>query len=177
MSDQPDPAEALTEEFDYIEAEPPPPRAALPAGEDQVQLDQEQLDERARWEEQAVEEHLKIAGSALHELIGKAESDWEMSARDLERMTAPLTRILNRYEPTARLAIASDPILLGYGTFMYSYRSILQARAAVAEEREAAEAHDGDVAGYVRVVPGSAPSNGSALRFPEAARGAPDEGE
>jgi hypothetical protein len=106
-----------------------------------------------------------------------------MSERDLERIAPPLTRILNRYEPTSRLAVASDPLLLGYGMTMYSYRSVLQARAAMAAQREAAEQPEGG-GGTYEAVPGTpAPSNGrpaqgSVLRFPEAARGATqDEGQ
>jgi hypothetical protein len=166
---------------DYLEDEPDPP-AGLPAGQE-VQLDDGALVNDIRWEEAGVREHLTMLGSGVHELWGKAESDWVMSEKDLGRIAPPLTRILNRYEPTARAAIASDPILVAWGTGLYSYRSILQARAAVAEKREAAEqAVEDDRAGYERIS-GTVPGNGrrprrSDLRFPEAARGAqPDEGE
>lgn len=180
-----EPDEAVTQEFDYVEQEPPPQQAALPPGDEEVVLGEPVVATEAKWEEEAVSEHLKMVGSGIHELWGKAEKDWEMTQRDLERIAPPLTRILNRYEPTARLAVASDPLLLGYGMTMYSYRSILQARAAVAAEREAAEAHESDVGGY-EAVPGSSPNGrrppqGSSvhhLRFPEAARGATqDEGQ
>jgi hypothetical protein len=148
------------------------------------------IDEEAKWEEEGVREHLKMAGEGLHLAFGVAEKDWEMSKKDLDRMAGPLTRILNRYEPTARAAVVSDPILLGYGTTMYAYRSLLQRRAVRIAEREAAER--GDVlehrAGYTTptIVPDSSDSdseiprpspdrparvpNPKGLRFPEAAR-------
>ena len=160
------------EDFDYLEDEPPP--SPKPAGEE-VQLGEPAADVETKWEEEAVEEHLKMTGSIVHDLWGKAEEDWVMSERDLERMAPPLTRILNRYEPTARMAVASDPILRGYGTALYSDRSILQARAAVAARREAAEAAEHDTGIYENIPPpGSVPGNSGrprgALRFPDAAR-------
>lgn len=174
-----DGSESETQEFDYIEQEPAA-HTALPAGEEEVLLGEAVLPD-VKWEEEAVGEHLKMVGTIAHELWGKSESDWLMSERDLERMTGPLTRILNRYEPTARASVASDPILLGYGTTMYTYRSILQRRAALAAEREAAEDREHDVGAYAETAPsqGSPSANGRRdLRFPEAARGArPDEGE
>lgn len=161
MSDEPaegDPSEQLTEEFEYVEHEPPAAAAALPAGDEEVVLAEAVAEEK--WEVEAVNEHLKMVGSGIHELWGKAEKDWEMSQRDLERIGPPLTRILNRYEPTARMAVVSDPLLLGYGTTLYTYRSVLQARAAMAEQREAAERHESDAGGYERVAPAPASPNG-----------------
>lgn len=172
-------SEAETEEFEYIEREPAA-AAASPAAGEEVALAEPMLAPEEKWIEEGVREHLKMVGSIGHELVGKAESDWVMTERDLERIAPPLTRILNRYEPTARLSAASDPLLLGYGTTMYAYRSMLQRRAALAEEREAAEAGiEHDVGGYEEVPGTPAPSSngsaGSVLRFPEAARGARDD--
>lgn len=164
-------------DVDYIEDEPPPARAQLEAGDD-VQLEPPPIVAADQWEEEAIGEHLEMVGGIIHELWGKAESDWVMSERDLQRMRGPLTRILNRYEPTARASIVSDPLLLGYGTTMYAYRSILQARAAEAERREHEQAPP-DAAGYETVAPQRPAQNGRPggrnLRFPEAAREAGDD--
>lgn len=177
MSDEIDDVDVV--DVDYIEPEPAA-RRTVAAG-DEVLLDEPAVIDEVRWEEQAVTEHLEMVGGIVHELWGKAETDWVMSERDLQRIGPPLTRILNRYEPTARAAIASDPILLGYGTTMYAYRSILQARAAVAEEREQQE-RPPDAAGYEPIQSqGQSGENGRPdrqnLRFPEASRGAANEGD
>lgn len=176
MSDQEEIPEAEIVDIDYLEGEPPAELPALPAGEE-VPLDAPPAIAEEKWEEEAIAEHLEMVGGIAHELWGKGETDWKMSERDLKRIGPPLTRILNRYEPTARASIASDPLLLGYGTTMYAYRSILQARAAQAEQREA-EQPPPDAAGYESMPPQGQPrDNGTAirhLRFPEAARGAED---
>ncbi|HJZ00393.1 MAG TPA: hypothetical protein VJ305_06705 [Streptosporangiaceae bacterium] len=173
-----EPPEAEVVHLDYIEEEPPPAAPALAAGED-VHLEEPLVLPADQWEEEAIGEHLEMVGGIIHELWGKAESDWVMSERDLKRMRGPLTRILNRYEPTARASMVSDPLLLGYGTTMYAYRSILQARAAEAERREAEQVPP-DAAGYETVTPqGPTRENGRSrvrrdLRFPEVAREADD---
>jgi hypothetical protein len=186
MSEAAEASEAQTEEFAYIEREPAAPAAAAPPADGgEVALAEPLLDPDEKWIEEGVREHLVMVGSGVHELWGKADSDWEMSERDLERIAPPLTRLLNRYEPARRLSAASDPLLLGYGTTLYAYRSLLQRRAALAEEREAAEALvEHDVGGYEEVPGTPAPSSsngraaGSVLRFPEAAKGArSDEGQ
>lgn len=94
------------------------------------------------WEEAAVREHLLMGGDMLHAFIGVAETDWRMSERDLERIAPPLARILNRHPEMAKLAVFSDPVLVGWGTGLYAYRSVLQARAARMDAAEAQARED-----------------------------------
>lgn len=104
----------------------PAPAGGIPDGEglgEPAVIDEQ-------WQEEAVREHLVMGGDMLHAFIGVSETDWKMSERDLERIAPPLARILNRHSELAKLAVFSDPILLGWGTGLYAYRSVLQARAA-----------------------------------------------
>lgn len=140
--DTPDEGEGM---IDYVEAHgagsvpmlPPPPDGQ--AGD--AQLVGEPVAAEG-WVEEGVREHLVMGGEMLHAFIGVSDEDWKMSERDLERMAPPLTRILNRHEALARAAAFSDPILFTWGAGLYSYRSVLQARAARMDAAEAQAQQD-----------------------------------
>lgn len=108
-------------------------------GPDEIELGQPVVLEQD-WIEESVGEHLVMVGEGLHMMLGGAHDEsWKMSEDDLRRIAPPLTRILNRYDPTRAASAASDPILLTWGTGLYAYRSVLQERAARMERREREE--------------------------------------
>jgi hypothetical protein len=90
-------------------------------------------------DEQQIRDLLLTGGDGLHLLFGVGELDWVMTQRDLERIAPPLTRIINRYEPLARVAGQSDFLLVAFGSGMYAWRSMLE-RQAVLQAREAEQA-------------------------------------
>jgi hypothetical protein len=94
------------------------------------------------WDEAKVSDWLKNAGDALHAGFGIGEYDWALTRRDLERIAPPMTRILNRYEPTRAVARFSDPLAVALGMGMYGWRSVLE-RSAVLRARAEEEAHAG----------------------------------
>lgn len=110
-----------------------------PAPVDEQALGEPVPEVQVLWTEEGVREHLTMFGEGMHMLIGQGETDWKMVKQDLDRMAPPLTRIANQYEALARFAAVSDPLLLAYGTILYSYRSVLQTRDAKLAKQEAAE--------------------------------------
>jgi hypothetical protein len=90
------------------------------------------------WEEKQVHDWLLNAGDLAHAGFGVGEHDWAMTKADLERIAPPLTRILNRYEPSRAVAAFSDPAAVAMGFGMYGWRSALE-RAAVMKARARAE--------------------------------------
>lgn len=109
----------------------------------QQQLEsQQQLINAPGWEEEHIETFLRGAGAGLHLLVGAGETDFYMTRTDLDRIAPPLTRILNRYEPTLRASEYADPILVTHGVVIYTWRSMLQ-RAQARREAEEAGIHFG----------------------------------
>jgi hypothetical protein len=126
-----DPREQITTEIPAVEP---------PAGEEPI---------LERWEEATVRTALHGAGEGLHLAIGVGETDWKMTQADLDRIAPPLTRIMNRYEPTARLAPYADPILVAQGAAQYAFRSMVARKAALAARGETYEGYAVDQAGPV----------------------------
>lgn len=116
----------------------PPENAQQPAG-DAGELGDIALEQ---WEEEQIREWLRAAGELAHGAFGVGAHDWSMTKRDLERISPPLTRILNRYEPSRAVAAFSDPAAAAYGFGMYGWRSTVERMAILREAREA-EAHGG----------------------------------
>jgi hypothetical protein len=141
MDSSADGAAGAFDEIDYVEQRGPgipeitaPP--ALPAGE----LDQqpEPASIYPGWEPETVEQFLSGTGHGLHLLIGAGEKDWLMTRTDLDRIAPPLTRILNRYEPSLRASVYADPLLVAHGLGLYGWRSALQRQAALRARAEQA---------------------------------------
>lgn len=107
----------------------PPPAGEEPEGTAAFQVG---------WQEEQVHDWLMNAGGLAHAAFGVAEQDWSMTKSDLERISPPMTRILNRFEPAAALAAYSDPAAVAMGMGMYGWRSALE-RAAVLRARARAE--------------------------------------
>jgi hypothetical protein len=138
---------AAVEEIDYVEHHGPG-IPQLPAGdplEEQQLLDGagEPLSGYPGWEQESVEQFLSGTGHGLHLLIGAGEKDWLMTRTDLDRIAPPLTRILNRYEPSLRASVYADPLLVTHGVALYAWRSTLQRQAAL--RQRAQERRDGYV--------------------------------
>lgn len=107
----------------------------------------EQREERgaaflAEWEEQQVSDWLKNAGDLAHAGFGIGDYDWVMTQRDLERIAPPLTRILNRYEPTRAVAEYSDPAAVAIGFGLYGWRSALERIHVLRAQQAAGEGPD-----------------------------------
>lgn len=112
--------------FDPEHAAPGP--EAPPAAEPDVLLE-------LGWEEETVATLLDTQGQLLHGAIGVAEQDWLHTQADLKAIGGPLTRILNRYEPTRAAAAMGDPVALALGLGAYGVRSARE-RAAVLKALE-----------------------------------------
>ncbi|HWY91077.1 MAG TPA: hypothetical protein VNY31_10435 [Solirubrobacteraceae bacterium] len=125
------------DEIDYVQ-ESGPGIPELPAGPIQpADLTEDDLATIAQqypgWDVETVEQFLRGTGSGLHLLIGAGEKDWLMTRADLDRIAPPLTRIMNRYEPTLRVSEYADPLLVAHGLGLYGWRSALQRQAAIRE--------------------------------------------
>lgn len=107
------------------------------------------------WTPEQVESWLLNGGDLAHAAFGVGEHDWAMTKADLERIGPPLTRILNRFEPTRAAAAYSDAGAVAIGFGMYGWRSSLE-RIAVMRARERAEEQLGGTA------PAPAPAEGPA---------------
>jgi hypothetical protein len=103
------------------------------------------------WEQEVVEQLLTGFGAGLHMAFGKAEKDLLMTQADLKRIGAPMTRILNRYEPTAALSPYADPLLVAHGFALWGWRAALERQRARLVEPE----EEPSRASYAR--PGDAP--------------------
>jgi hypothetical protein len=88
------------------------------------------------WEQETVEQLLTGIGGGIHMAWGKAQKDWLMTQTDLQRIAAPMTRILNRYEPTAQLSPYADPLLVAHGFALYGWRSALERQRALRIQEE-----------------------------------------
>lgn len=99
----------------------PPPVAELPSAEPPAY---------PGWTIDQIELFLRGTGAGIHQLVGRADRDWLMVTEDLERMAPPLHRICNRWEPALRISPAADPIMFAYGSTLYAWRSLLEARRA-----------------------------------------------
>ena len=91
------------------------------------------------WEEEVVQTLLTTQGQLMHGAIGVAEYDWLHTQADLVAIAGPLTRILNRYEPTRAAAAMGDPVALALGMGAYGVRSVRERQEvlkAIGEEEE-----------------------------------------
>ncbi len=134
------------QEVDYV-AEAGPGIPELPPGEPVVEqlATEDQTPAYPGWEEETVEQFLKGTGAGLHLLLGAGETDWYMTRTDLDRIAPPLTRILNRYEPSLRASEYADPLLVAHGFGLYGWRSVLAQRQAVRRREQAEREQDGYV--------------------------------
>jgi hypothetical protein len=134
------------EEVDYV-AERGPGIPELPPGEpiEEQLVVGEEIQAYPGWEQETVEQFLKGAGAGMHLMIGEGEKDWYMTETDLDRIAPPLTRILNRYEPTLRASEYADPLLVAHGLGLYGWRSVIQQRQAARRKQEARLEQDGYV--------------------------------
>ena len=86
------------------------------------------------WAPDAVRSLLETQGAALHAIAGKAEQDWVYTKVELDAISKPLTRILNRYDATRIAAGTGDEIALLLGFTGHTLRSLQECKAALAEE-------------------------------------------
>lgn len=86
------------------------------------------------WAPDAVRSLLETQGAALHAIAGKAEQDWVYTKTELDAISKPLTRILNRYDATRIAAGTGDEIALLLGLTGHTLRSLQERKAALAEE-------------------------------------------
>jgi hypothetical protein len=93
------------------------------------------------WEPAQVQDWLLNAGDVAHAAFGVSERDWAMSKADLERIGPPLTRILNRFEPSRAVAAYSDPAAVAMGFGMYGWRSALERTQVLRARARAEELH------------------------------------
>lgn len=110
--------------------------------EQPVDLDEGPLEEIS---EETVRSALRAQGRLLHvSVAADRESDeWLWLADELDDIVPPLTRIINRYEPLRRLAVAGDwlPVfttLGAYGARSMRERGLAHARLRALEEEERA---------------------------------------
>lgn len=112
------------------------PRQAPPAPE----LEDEPEEVLAiEWEEDQVRRWLMVQGELGHALAGVGDNDWKYTEADLVSIAGPLSRILNRYEPTRAAAAYSDPASVIFGFSMYTIRSAGERRKALAQLRSQEE--------------------------------------
>jgi hypothetical protein len=126
------------------------------------------------WNVSRVKAILTAKGVLLHGALAvdKQSTEWVYTQADLQAIAPPLTRILNRYEPTRVAAGAGDEMALGIGLLGYAARSISERRRALAQldsdepepvpdpisaddvdERRQVDGFDDDGAGVPRVAP------------------------
>ena len=75
---------------------------------------------------------LETQGAALHAVAGKADEDWLYTKTELDAISKPLTRILNRYDATRVAAGTGDEIALLLGFTGHTLRSLQERKAALA---------------------------------------------
>lgn len=119
------------------------------------------------WDEDKLRSWLTNVGDGLHEAFGIADRDLAMTQKDLERIAPPLSRVLNRYEPTRAAAQFSDPAAVALGFGMYGWRTTLE-RVAAKRAREEHDAHGGAGVAFTgeHAVPGPEP-NGDGPDVPD----------
>lgn len=83
------------------------------------------------WQEDTVRGLLEAKGTALHAVIGKADTDWIYTRDELRAIAGPLTRILNRYPATQAAAGSGDELAVIIGLTGYTTRSIRERQAAL----------------------------------------------
>lgn len=98
----------------------------------------EQPEPAPGWDVKVVESLLSAKGTALHAVIGKAETDWIYTPLELRATAPPLTRILNRIPVTAAAAGSGDELALMIALGTYIGRSVQERQAAIKAERDAA---------------------------------------
>jgi len=132
---------SAVDEIDYLE-EAGPGIAELPEAPEVAPASEELAAPAALpgWDQKTIETFLQGTGAGIHMLAGRAERDWMMTEKDLERIAPPLTRICNRYEPTLRLSPLADPLLVAHGFALYGWRSALEAKRAERDVDEDLEA-------------------------------------
>ncbi|MFL5910773.1 MAG: hypothetical protein ACJ768_09435 [Gaiellaceae bacterium] len=96
--------------------------------------------EDPHWEESTIRDALVLQGEIAHSLVEwRLELDgtdvWQHTQKDLRAIAPPLTRILNRYEPTRLAAAAGDEALLAAGLMRYASRNVMRTRRAMANRQ------------------------------------------
>lgn len=103
-------------------------------------------------DEDTVRSLLEAQGSAVHALVAvdKSSDEWVWLRAELDAIVPPLTRIINRYEPLARLTGEyGDPIAVAIAIGGYGRRS-LEERAIAAANRQLAAHEEAAAAGEAR---------------------------
>lgn len=167
-------------EFDYVEETGPGvvDLSQVPPEEEQLPLEGEVVEPAQLWEQDTIEKFLQGTGVGLHMLAGVSEKDWLMTKTDLERIAPPLTRIVNRYEPLARLSPYGDPLLVAHGFALYGWRSALERKRALRDAEKELAHGDGyeriqDSAEEEELVVDIDQEPGGGLAFPESPRAQP----
>ncbi len=91
------------------------------------------------WAPDAVRSLLETAGAAGHAIAGKAEEDWVFTKVELDAISKPLTRILNRYDATRVAAGTGDELALILGFVGYTLRSVQERKKAIQAQQEQEE--------------------------------------
>jgi hypothetical protein len=123
------------------------------------------------WSEETVTTFMQGAGAGIHMVWGVAEKDWLLTKTDIDRIIPPLTRILNRYEPTLRLSPYADPFLLAYGLALYGWRSALERQRALRDREPLEEPDEPETVSHQ--VHDDHPNGSRPARDPDADRWAP----
>lgn len=87
------------------------------------------------WDPDTLRPILKAQGQMLHHAIAvdKESDEWVYTDGDLDAITPPLAKVMNRYAVTAAAAAVGDEIGLGLALFAYASRSIKTRMASIAE--------------------------------------------
>jgi hypothetical protein len=91
------------------------------------------------WDEQRIRELLTIQGQVTHAALRVGAQDtetWVHTARDLDTIAPPLTRILNRYDITRAAAAAGDEILLVTAVTRYGLTNWTRRRRLLAAQED-----------------------------------------
>lgn len=129
------------------------------------------------WEQEQVRGLLTAKGQAIHAIAGVGERDWTYTEQDLAAIAPPLTRILNRYEPTRAAAHVGDELALVIGFGGYASRSIRERRAVMAELDDAEPEPISGVAAPAGTGPDHDPDIAAAASFDGTVELDPEESE
>jgi hypothetical protein len=139
-----------TIDIDYLEEGAGPGIAEIPedlelrgAAEEEEAAAAQGAEVLPGWDQATIEQFLRGTGAGIHMLAGRAENDWLMTEKDLERIAPPLTRICNRYEAVLKLSPMADPLLAAHGFGLWGWRSALEAKRAQRDAEEAEPAGPG----------------------------------
>lgn len=91
------------------------------------------------WDEGRVRELLELQGEVTHAVFNGGPLDdetWLHTERDLRAIAPPLTRILNRYDPTRAAAVMGDEALLIASVGRYGVRNYTKRRRYLAAQQD-----------------------------------------